>query len=274
MEIGQKIIQTNNNITAKINELSIQVSLSGLSFFIRNSQTRKTELIELIGFDKKRNPSEVLDQIKHLFNTNTSLNQAFSKIIVIHDNELMGLVPEALFDNTHLADYLKFNTKILQTDYITHESLEMCPAEMVYVPFVNINNYIFERFGNFEYKHAATIFIDSVLKLKRDNNVVVVYVNVGNTHFEVVVIKNNHILFFNRFDYTSPEDFIYYILFTYEQLELDAEKIPIIFTGQINENDDIYAIVYRYIRHVSLLDSTDENETKKSLKNYILTRSL
>ena len=32
---------------------------------------------------------------------------------------------------------------------------------VVYVPLVNVNNFIFDRFGSFEYKHSATIVLNT-----------------------------------------------------------------------------------------------------------------
>ena len=54
METGQKIIQS-NNISEPINELSIQVNLSGLSFFVLNSVSSKIDYLESVNFDKKSN---------------------------------------------------------------------------------------------------------------------------------------------------------------------------------------------------------------------------
>jgi hypothetical protein len=59
---------------------------------------------------------------------------------------------------------------------------------------------------------------------------------------------------FNTFDYKSPEDFIYYILFAAEQLQLNPEYFQLELLGKIAENDALYNIAYQYIRNVTLLD--------------------
>ena len=59
METGQKIILTSNNISDSIYELSIQVNLSGLSFFVLNSMDSKIEFLESVRFDKKQTPQEL-----------------------------------------------------------------------------------------------------------------------------------------------------------------------------------------------------------------------
>ena len=49
--------------------------------------------------------------------------------------------------------------------------------------------------------------------------------------------------------------FIYYILFVYEQLQLNVESTKIKVLGSIDHEDDLYAILYTYIRHVEIIPS-------------------
>lgn len=256
METGQKIILTNNNILDSIYELSIQVNLNGLSFFVLNTMDSKIEFLESVNFDKKQTPQALLDHLTHSFNSLETLQRQFGKVTVIHDNELATLVPKPLFDETNLVDYLKFNTKILKTDFITYDALTIEDLMVVYVPLVNINNFIFERFGSFEYKHSATILLNRVLTLEKNSKSLKMYLNIEESHFEIVVVENNKLKFYNRFEYTAKEDFIYYLLFTAEQLQLNPEEFPAVLMGSISEDDDLFKIAYKYVRHVSLL-STD-----------------
>ena len=169
METGQKIILKTNNISTSKYELSIQVNLSGLSFFVLNLETSEVDFLKALQFDKKQTPKTLLDKLTHSFNTFDELQNQFSKVTVIHDNELATLVPKALFDETNLVDYLKFNTKILKTDFITFDNVQVADLVVVYVPLININNFIFDRFGSFEYKHSASVLLNRVLTIEKNS---------------------------------------------------------------------------------------------------------
>ncbi|CAI8194062.1 MAG: Uncharacterised protein [Formosa sp. Hel1_33_131] len=254
-------------------ELSIQVNLSGLSFFVLNSTDATIEFLESVNFDKKQTPQNLLDQLIHSFNSIKELQKDFEKVTLIHDNELATLVPKPLFEETNLVDYLKFNTKILKTDFITYDNLQIADIMVVYVPLVNVNNFIFDRFGSFEYKHSATIVLNRVLTLEKNSKSPKMYLNIESSHFEIISIDNNHLKFYNRFYYQTKEDFIYYLLFTIEQLQLNPEEIPVVLMGSINKSDELYQIAYKYIRHVSLLPeesmrySNDANTNHFTLLN-------
>ncbi|MEZ4782000.1 MAG: DUF3822 family protein [Flavobacteriaceae bacterium] len=104
------------------------------------------------------------------------------------------------------------------------------------------------------------------------------YVNVTEQHFEIIVLKGNNLILYNTFEYSTKEDFIYYILFTAEQLELDPEAFPLVLIGNISENDNFYNIAYTYIRHVSVfknrLKYTLEIENDEAFRNnFVLQNS-
>lgn len=96
--------------------------------------------------------------------------------------------------------------------------------------------------------------------------------------FEIVVTKNQQLLLFNTFLYQTLEDFIYYLLFTFEQLQLNPEVVPLQFVGAISEENEFFKIAYRYIRNCSILDvgqlaATLKVEEKDILRHFILFHS-
>ena len=91
-----------------IKELSIQISLSGLSFCILNRSHFRIEYLKRIDFKNKLVPETVLEELQVVISNETPLSQPFEKILVIFQNELSNLVPEEFFDEKNAADYLKF----------------------------------------------------------------------------------------------------------------------------------------------------------------------
>lgn len=259
-------------------QLSIQISLNGLSFCILQKDTNTITSIKRVDFGKKLNPLELLDEIKGLFNSEKMLQGHFDKIEVIHNNELSTLVPKPLFKEEALADYLKFNSKILKSDYITYDDIILGNSVCVYVPYVNVNNFIYEKFGEFTFKHISTVLIESILQLEKNSETTKVYINVCSNHFELIAIEKAKLLFYNSFDYVTKEDFIYYILFTAEQLNLNPETFNLVFIGDIDKDDEFYKIAYKYVRHVSFGNRNDSLTFSEPIElehsNFTLIKSL
>ncbi|MBU2927202.1 DUF3822 family protein [Winogradskyella psychrotolerans] len=237
-----------------IKELSIQINLNGLSFCILNRTQNTIEFLKTIPFEHKSTPAEVLNSLKAELSSNTVFSEDFDAVLVIHQNELATLVPKELYNAEHKADYLKFNSKILRNDFITEDEIVVNQSVNVYVPYVNINNYIFDTFGEFVYKHASSVLINSHLQHDENKEEAIVYININKSTVEVLVLEKNKLQLFNVFEYYSKEDFIYYILFVFEQLKLDVETTTIELSGAIEKDDDLYNILYTYIRHVNFID--------------------
>ncbi len=270
----------NNNLNNKLTnqELSIQISLSGLSFCIlQRDNNTITYLKHFCDPNLKQTPFQILDSLKHHFNTIERINGPFEKVNVIHINELATLVPKPLFNEDVLADYLKFNSKILQTDFIAYDEIIVNDSMNVYVPYVNINNYVYDKFGVFSYKHYSTILIETLLQEEKHAQDEKMYIHVNENHFEVIVIDKGKLRLYNSYAYNSKEDFIYYVLFTAEQLNLNPETIRIKLLGKIEEQDDLYQILYTYVRHVSFVaDKSAYNYSDTSNNahsNFILIHS-
>lgn len=263
---------TKNNIK----ELSIQVNLNGLSFCILNRTSNTIEFLNSIEFNHKLNPFDVLNRLKTELSANSVFSDEFDSITVIHQNELSTLVPKALFNENNKADYLKFNTKILKTDYITYDDIVVNESVNVYIPYININNYIFETFGEFTYKHSSTVLVDTVLQKKHNNNTTEVYLHVNSNTIEIAVLDKKQLQLFNVFEYHSKEDFIYYVLFVFEQLNLDVETTIIQLSGNIHKNDELYNLLYTYVRHVEFdklnftYNFSEKIDTQKLHKSYLI----
>lgn len=237
-----------------IKELSIQINLNGLSFCILNRTTNNIEFLNSIDFEQKLTPDAVLNHLKTELSSNTVFAEDFNDVLVIHQNELATLVPKALYDASCKTDYLKFNSKILRNDFITEDEVSINKSVNIYVPYVNINNYIFETFGEFVYKHSSSVFIDAVLQQPKTTEKPKVYLNVNKNTVEILVVKNNKLQLFNVFEYHSKEDFIYYVLFVFEQLKLDVETTSVELSGNVVIGDELFVMLYIYIRQVTFLE--------------------
>lgn len=231
--------------------MSIQISLNGLSFCILNKTTLLVEFLKNKDFHKKLNPFEVLEQLKECLSMYPELHKRFESVMVIYQNELSSLVPEALFEESHAADYLKFNSKILDSDFISHDAIAANQSVNVYVPYMNINNFIFETFGTFEYKHASTILIETFLKREASSEEDIIYLNINDHSFELVAIRNTQLVLYNSFEISSKEDLIYYVLFAIEQLQFDTETVQLKLMGRIEKGDAYFDTIFKYIRFVT-----------------------
>jgi len=246
--------QNSSVIDKMYQKLAIQVSLNGLSFATFDTLTGKATKLQNVVLGKVQLTTKIEDLFAEAFQNNPELKASYDEVVVIHSNNLSTFVPTALFDEEYLGSYLQFNTKVFETDFFAYDELGNYEMNNVYIPYVNMNNFFIDQFGTFDYKHANTVLAKKLLDISKNNEESKMFVHVSDTHFEILVIQNQKLQLYNTFDYKTPEDFIYYILFTAEQLHLNPESFKLELLGKIAEDDALYNIAYKYIRNTNLFD--------------------
>lgn len=236
----------------KSQKLSIQLSSDGFSFCVYNTNTKKYESITELPFTSNiSSPNRMLEEVKNTFKNNILLHNTYDEVVFIHHNELSTFVPQSYFDQSLLSNYLQNTVKVLDNDFISYDELPLIKANNVYIPFVNINNYIFDSFGTFTFLHSSTVFLNNILKTN-DITFKRMFVNVYKNNFQLLVIENNQLILSNCFDYQTEQDFVYYVLFVAEQLDMDPNLFILTLYGNIKETDKTYQLLYHYVRNVSI----------------------
>jgi hypothetical protein len=269
----------NSTITdKKYKKLSLQVSLTGLSFCVFDTLNNVILAVKEIHFDTFHKAIKTEELFADAFRENAELKDSYDEIVVIHNNNLSTFVPEALFDEHFLGSYLQYNTRVFETDFFAFDEIPNYQMNTVYIPYVNINNFFIDQFGSFDYKHANSILVSKLLDASKNNDDKKMIVNFNLGNFEIIVVQNQKLLLFNSFDYQTPEDFLYYLLFTAEQLSMNPENFKLELLGTIAEEDDFYQLAYKYIRNIFLFDVSDFQKnnafsTAQNRKHFILFQS-
>lgn len=267
------------NITEKnYRKLVLQVSLNGLSFCVVDVLHNEVLSFTEVPFTIFQRNDRVEDLYARAFAEHKALTDAYDEVVVIHDNNLSTFVPHAFFDEEYLASYLQYNTKVFETDFYTFDQIENQEINNVYVPYVNLNNYLLDQFESFEYRHLSSVLLERLQRYSKNKFEKQVFVHFSAEKFEIVVLNNCQLVLYNSFDYTTKEDFIYYLLFTAEQLQLNPEEFQLHLLGAIAEDSELFAIAYKYVRNVQLLDVSElqsRNSFTKfdNLKHFILFQS-
>ena len=120
-----------SNLTNLIDShLSIQFSLDGFSFCIFHIDSKTfTALYDYRFQEINKSPQKLLENISSIFDKEELLQKKYDSVNISHINELASLVPKSLFDEKKIKDYLRFNTKVFNHDYLVH------PGGCLYVGF-------------------------------------------------------------------------------------------------------------------------------------------
>ena len=262
-------------------KLSIQVSLNGLSFCALSKDEKRILFFKDLLFSRKLNPAQVLQQIEKQYEQEAFLRDQKPEVIILFSNELYSLVPQKFFEEENASEYLKYNTKILETDYVAHDEIPSSEMVNVYIPYTNINNFFFEKYGEFEYMHCVSVLArEFQIQNRFQTEGTRVYLNSFPGGYDLLVYQKGQLLLANTFKCSTREDFIYYLLFCAEQLDLDPSSFELILLGRITENSDYYDIAYTYVKEIKFMNTSfgylynAKEEPPKGYMHYTLFKVL
>ncbi|MEJ2163779.1 MAG: DUF3822 family protein [Robiginitalea sp.] len=252
--------ENNRDLTATENnyhKLSIQVSLNGLSFCVLDTIANELSLSHSHTFEQVISPFDLHKEVRDHFRDHGVMDYAYSDVIAIHRNTLFCLVPQPLFDPENLPNYLKYNAKILATDHLDFDIIRGLDTANVYVPFANVNNYLYDLFGAFEFRHSGTVMLETLVKLPSSRQGTVCYAHLAESQMDLALFSNKKLVFYNSFLIQSPEDVLYFLLFTLEQIEMDTDSLKLRLLGEVSQGDPVYELCSEYLENVSLFVPPD-----------------
>jgi len=75
-------------------------------------------------------------------------------------------------------------------------------------------------------------------------------VNIQPGFIDIIVTEGKKLLLCNSFEYKSPEDALYYILFVCEQLNLEPQEIQTAVFGEIENQSAVYHLLQKYLKNI------------------------
>lgn len=250
-------MQIHSNIAQKkFKKLTLQVASDGFSYVSTDTFSNSVIIAEQINFAGLLQADKVEEHYWKAFVDRKALTTNYDQVLVLHNNNLNTFVPKALYEEEFAGSYLQYNTKVFETDVFATDALHLEEMVNVYIPYMNINNFLIDQFGQFEYKHAGSILVPHLLRLSRNLDDKQVFVHFNQKSFEIVVAQNGRLILYNSFEYQTAADFVYYLLFTAEQLRMNPENFNLQLLGQIDEDNEAFVLAYKYVRHIKLLDAS------------------
>lgn len=170
---------------------------------------------------------------------------------VILENEDCTLIPDHIFSDEQLEN----GYAIMKTGHAFSPVIEKnCPGEMlvIYDKHSDVFSTIQQSIPIVHTRHKYA----EILKMT-EQRADGVYVYFYASYFICAVKKDARLQMIRHFNFQTPEDALYYLLYVRKQMHL-AEDVPIIACGMIDTVSALYKTLYSYIAGFQL-EAPDEN---------------
>lgn len=248
--------------------LVLQVGTDGLLATVLDREKNKYIAFEYYSFQNVFETDLVTELFDLAAKDSRIINQRYKTVSCSLVNSTSTLVPTALFEDDRRAMYLKFNATLEGNELVLSDDIKNLDAKNVFaIPF-SLKAKLDSTYNRISYHHFSSGLIEDVLVQNKNLSKKKLVVHVQPSHFEAIVVEGKKLLFYNTFSHHSAEDFIYYLLFVCEQLQLNPETIETVLIGEVEKSSAIYAITQKYIRHIAFGERTDHSDYSYQLQTF------
>jgi len=229
--------------------LSIRFIPEGFCFIVFSRHNKKIlHFAEITAKDK--DPQQLL---RDTAAGSPVLQSAFEESFCVWDTPLYTLIPSAFFNEENITKLwkLNFGEGDMQNLSFFSDRVKLTDVVNVFAVPTESAGFIKEIFPSIQFINQQSIHITEALFENKKENNSQVYIDVQRNFFDVLVLQKRKIVLANSCRFQNKDEFLYFSINIFEQLQLDPHSTEIILSGEISEDDEKSVSLRKYIQTVS-----------------------
>jgi hypothetical protein len=241
----------------KIHQYSLFINIGTRDFQVGvvDQDDSRFLVLEDYVFPGVSSQQELVTALDQLFEAHAYLKAGFWKQIKVSlKNQNFVQVPQALYTEDALEDYLKFNSHVNrdQENFIP-VSLPNSQSVTVFAIPKELKAWIETIYPNNKpaFIHQSGALIEGVMQAAKDRNDSPLYVYVDRFKLHILSVQNGKLIYYNQFSIKQFSDYIKYIMLVMKSLNMDQQTSQVVLWGYIGKNSPHYHEFYKYINNVT-----------------------
>lgn len=221
-------------------DLVLQVTERSCAYSIFDHRNNRFIALESYGFP-----------LSIVIGRNQWLKNSLKSVRIIVENNRSTLIPPALFEESEKNTYLNFSVEPEAEENVLFDRLTRLEIVNIFAVNNTLHDQITGFFPGAKVCHLSSVLIEGIwMNFKNLITDKRIFIFVREEAFNMMIFEKKQLVYSNAFHFRTPEDFIYYVIFVMEQLNLNPEEIPVTLLGNISTNSAHFDLIYKYVRNV------------------------
>jgi hypothetical protein len=212
---------------------------------------RDVEKNKFIALGYFRNP------LADMANSLSWLGGQFHSVKGIIGNTRFTLIPEALFQEGEKESYFNFIHEREPGDAVFSDRLEHLGIYTVYAVPGPVRKELDRIFPKYTLCHVSSVLIGNIWMNVKNKTGLKVFLNLREGQFDLLVFDGNQLKYCNAFHFLTTEDIAYYVIFVFEQLNMNPEETGLVLLGNVDKFSPVFDLLFRYIRNIEFVSRND-----------------
>ncbi len=193
--------------------------------------------------------------ISNLIQSHPFLASEFKEVLVCIENANYLLSPKNIFDG-HSQEVFKLSNSLdSETEVLRKTGLVNLKSEIIHPLSIELESEITSSFKHFKIlPHIAPRIEQEMNNLRSLQSDTAIYTHVSSESMDIRIYTNKKLSLSNAFYQTGKEDIAYYLLYSSDVMEVNPEKTQLILSGDIKMGDDVWVLLSKYWKNISLVE--------------------
>lgn len=186
------------------------------------------------------------------FSAYPCLQQPFYRVKIAYSYTQNILIPSASYKPGESETVMKTMYGPIAGKNIVSELLPEWQLYNTYCVGKEIQEWLKNKFPLANYHHQYSVVIKSVGASAGGGTLIIDF---RTEDFTVLVVKNSRLLLAKTFEYITPEDVLYNLLKTCQQLSLSQRELQLLLSGLIDKQSSLYKELYQYFINIEFREA-------------------
>lgn len=227
--------------------LSLRLGDNHISFSISNKEGNELYELTYCSFEAL-NENSLADFLASY----PSLQNSFYQVFIAYDYPQSILTPSAVYNPGESQLFLKTMSGSLPGSHIISELISEWQLYNMYAVPDEVYKRINQKFPATTSHHQYSL---ALKKINTTGNEGSIAVDFRQNDFTVIAGRQSRILLAQIFEYTTPDDVLYYLLKTCQQFSLLQKEVHLQLSGLIDKQSSLYKELYQYFINIEFREA-------------------
>ncbi len=185
--------------------------------------------------------------LNDIFWKHSELRASYRHVFICYDYPQSVMIPLNQYKQDDARLMLQTMFGISGKDAVVNEPVSGWQIYNVFAVPKDVYDWVNEHYPSCNYWHTYTIGIKNAVVTDFEGSLAADF---RTDDFSLVATRGSKLLLTQTFPYTTPADFIYYLLDACRQFSFSQETVRVYLSGLVDKESSLYKELYQYFLHV------------------------